>query len=123
MEEKLFRLILVAAMICYVAFLYPTSTRAEDTYPPDYTQSTESEGGRRKSLDRVFAVGAYLTQKLDEAGGEGSPPCYRDCMMGPLNRAIACVEANDSYASSESCEREAANKMARCDPTCETRTP
>ena len=70
MEEKLFRLILVAAMIGYVAFLYPTSTRAEDTYPPDYAQSTESEGGRRKSLDRVFAVGAYLTQKLDDAGGE-----------------------------------------------------
>ena len=91
---------------------------AEEGYPEDYTPSTQAEGGRRKSLDRVFAVTGYMTDKLAAAGGEKSPECYRSCLTAPLNEILACDEANDTYATSESCEKEAAKKMAVCDPTC-----
>ena len=91
---------------------------AEEGYPEDYTPSTQAEGGRRKSLDRVFALTGYMTDKLAAAGGEKSPECYRSCLTAPFNEVLACAEANDTYATSESCETEAAQKMAACDPKC-----
>ena len=91
---------------------------AGEGYPEDYTPSTQAEGGRRKSLDRVFAVTGYMTDKLAAAGGEKSAECYRSCLTTPWNEVLACAEANDTYATSESCEKEAAKKMAACDPKC-----
>ena len=91
---------------------------AEEGYPEDYTPSTQAEGGRRKSLDRVFAVTGYMTDKLAAAGGEKSAECYRSCLTIPWNEVLACAEANDTYATSESCEKEAAQRMAACDPKC-----
>ena len=121
MHQKLYRPVCVSGIILIILSLTlvsPSQGFAEEGYPEDYTPSTQAEGGRRKSLDRVFAVTAYMTDKLDAAGGEKSAECYRGCLVAPWNEALACAEANDSYNSSESCEKNAAQKMAACDPKC-----
>ena len=112
------RMVGVSGIVLSLAFAGLPSGFAEDGYPADYTPSTPSEGGGRKSLDRVFAVAAYMTDKLEAAGGEQSPECYRACLTIPLNESIACAEANDTHEGSESCEKDAAQKMAACDPQC-----
>ncbi len=118
MRHTFSRMAGVSGIVLSLVFAGLTPGFAEDGYPADYTPSTPAEGGGRKSLDRVFAVAAYMTDKLEAAGGEQSPECYRACLTIPLNESIACAEANDTYAGSESCERDAAQKMAACDPQC-----
>lgn len=118
MRKKWYRTVCVSSLALGLTLVSLPQGVAEDGYPEDYTPSTQAEGGRRKSLDRVFAVTAYMTDKLDSAGGEKSPDCYRGCLTAPLNEALACAEANDAYDSSEACEKNAAQKMAACDPKC-----
>ena len=118
MHKKRYWLSFVGGIVFSLALESVPQGFAEEGYPEDYTPSTQAEGGRRKSLDRVFAVTAYMTDKLMDAGGEKSPECYRSCLTAPWNEVLACAEANDTYATSESCEKEAAQKMAACDPKC-----
>jgi hypothetical protein len=59
-----------------------------------------------------------MNAKLDAAGGNDSPMCYRNCLTVPLNDILTCLETKNNYAASESCEKDAAQKMAVCDPKC-----
>ena len=118
MHRKFFRMVCTSGLVLGLTLVGLPHGFAEEGYPEDYTPSTPAEGGGRKSLDRVFAISTYMTEKLEAAGGEKSPECYRACLVSPLNESISCAEANDTYAGSESCEKDAAQKMAACDPKC-----
>ena len=91
---------------------------AADGYPSDYKPSTPAEKGETNILNRAMAIATYMNDKLTAAGGESSPMCYRNCVTIPYNDVLKCMEAKGSYAASESCEQDAANKMAACDPKC-----
>ena len=73
MRHTFSRMAGVSGVVLSLVFAGLTPGFAEDGYPADYTPSTPAEGGGRKSLDRVFAVAAYMTDKLEAAGGEQSP--------------------------------------------------
>jgi hypothetical protein len=92
---------------------------AEEGYPADYKASKPAEKGETSVLNRVLAVATYMNDKLIAAGGKDSPVCYRNCVTIPYNDVLKCTEAKGSYVASESCEKDAANKMAACDPKCQ----
>lgn len=101
------------------ALLFPMSfVSAADGYPVDYKPSKPAEKGETNVLSRVAAISTYMTDKLTAAGGNDSPMCYRNCITVPFNDVLKCLEAKGSYAASESCEKDAAGKMAACDPQC-----
>ncbi|MGE0680453.1 MAG: hypothetical protein AB7P69_06035 [Candidatus Binatia bacterium] len=112
-----------AKFIAYGAFLgalwNPTiPVLAADGYPADYKPSTPAEKGETNILNRAVAIATYMNDKLTAAGGNDSAMCYRNCITIPYNDVLKCMEAKGSYAASESCEKDAANKMAACDPKC-----
>lgn len=92
---------------------------AADGYPNDYKPSVSAEKGETNILNRAIAIATYMNDKLTAAGGENSPMCYRNCVTIPYNDVLKCMEAKGSYAASESCEKDAANKMDACKPTCQ----
>ena len=92
---------------------------ADDGYPPDYKPSKPAEKGETNVLSRVLAVSTYMTDKLNAAGGQNSPMCYRNCVTVSLNDVLKCTESKNTYATSEGCERDAAQKIAACDPKCQ----
>lgn len=94
-------------------------TYGEEGYPTDYKPSKPAEKGETNVLTRVLSVSTYMTDKLKAAGSESSPMCYRNCLTVSLNDVLKCVEAKNTYATSESCEKEAAQKIAACDPKCQ----
>lgn len=113
-----------AKFIAYGAFLGtlwgPISmVFAADGYPADYKPSTPAEKGETNILNRAIAIATYMNDKLTAAGGNDSPMCYRNCITVPYNDVLKCMEAKGSYAASESCEKDAAAKMAACDPQCQ----
>lgn len=91
---------------------------AQDRYPEGYAPSEAAKQGDTNVLARFGAVSAYMNNKLEAAGGNDSPICFRNCMTVPVNDILDCLEKNNTYATSESCEKNAANKMAACDPKC-----
>ena len=93
--------------------------QAADGYPEDYKPSTPAETGETNILNRAIAIATYMNDKLTAAGGNDSPMCYRNCVTIPYNDVLKCMEAKGSYAASEPCEKDAANKMAACDPKCQ----
>lgn len=97
----------------------PTGGYAQDGYPPDYKPSKPAETGDTNVLARALAVSTYMTDKLNAAGGQDSPMCYRNCLTIPLNDVLKCIETKGTYAASESCEKDAAQRMAACDPKCQ----
>jgi hypothetical protein len=99
--------------------LFPIGIYAEEGYPPDYKPSKPVEKGETNILSRALAVSTYMNDKLTAAGGQDSPMCYRNCLTIPLNEVLKCVETKGTYVASESCEKEAAQKMAACDPKCQ----
>jgi len=96
-----------------------TGAFADGGYPPDYKPSKPAEKGETNVLSRVLAVSTYMTDKLNAAGGQNSPMCYRNCVTISLNDVLKCTESKNTYAVSESCERDAAQKIAACDPKCQ----
>jgi len=90
-------------------------------YPPDYKPSKPVAQGEAATnvLKRFGAVNDYVTERLNAAGGINSPVCFRSCMTAPLNNIIRCLETKTTYATSESCEETAAQKVAACDPKCQ----
>jgi hypothetical protein len=92
---------------------------AADGYPADYKPSAPVEKGETNVLNRVISIATYMNDKLTAAGGNNSPMCYRNCITIPYNDILKCMEVKGSYAASESCEKDAANKMAACDPKCQ----
>jgi hypothetical protein len=97
----------------------PLGIYAEEGYPPDYQLSKPTEKGDTNVLSRALAISTYMTDKLNAAGGQDSPMCYRNCLTIPLNDVLKCVETKATYAASESCEKDAAQQMAACDPKCQ----
>jgi hypothetical protein len=95
------------------------AARAQDGYPSDYKPSKPAEKGDTNVLARAFAISDYMTDKLNAAGGQNSPVCYRNCLTAHLNDVLKCIETKATYAASESCEKDAARKMAACDPRCQ----
>jgi hypothetical protein len=92
---------------------------AEGGYPADYKPSKPAEKGETNALNRVLAISNYMTDKLNAAGGQNSPMCYRNCITIPFNEILKCIETNSSYAATEGCEQDAAQKMAACNPQCQ----
>jgi hypothetical protein len=92
---------------------------AQSDYPADYKVSKTAEKGETNVLARVVAVSDYMTAKLNAAGGEKSPMCYRNCLTISFNEVLKCTEAKGSYVASESCEKDAAQRMSSCDPKCQ----
>ncbi|MCS6925019.1 MAG: hypothetical protein NZ578_03855 [Candidatus Binatia bacterium] len=106
--------VLLSGLVCS-----PVAVRAQDGYPPDYKPSKPAEKGDTNVLTRALAISDYMTQKLNAAGGQNSPLCYRNCLTVHLNDVLKCIETKTTYAASESCERDGARKMAACDPKCQ----
>jgi hypothetical protein len=112
------KIILCTAMVglCLIA---PGVATAQEGYPEGYTPSEPAAEGGTNVLARFAAVSTYMTDKLEAAGGNDSPICYRNCLTVPVNDILDCIEKNNTYETSESCELDAANKMAACDPKCQ----
>ena len=105
-------------ILLLAALAFTTKLSADDNYPADYKPSKPEKIEEATVLTRVFAVSTYMTDKIDAAGGKESPICYRNCLTAALNEALQCTESKGTYANSESCERDAAQKMHACDPKC-----
>lgn len=115
-NKGLVRAILVSGFLLCRAEVY-----AEGEYPTDYKPSTPAAQGAEATnpLKRFGALSDYMNEKLNTTGGKDSPLCYRNCLTIPLNDVIKCLEVKTTYATSESCEQDAAQKMAGCDPKCQ----
>ena len=92
---------------------------AQEGYPEGYTPSKAAEQGETNVLARFGAVSTYMNGKLEAAGGNDSPVCYRNCLTVPVNDILDCLEKNNTYATSESCEKDAAQKMSACNAKCQ----
>jgi hypothetical protein len=110
--------LMAGGLLCWSLF-HAVGAFADGGYPPDYKPSKPAEKGETNVLSRVLAVSTYMNDKLNEAGGQNSPMCYRNCVTISLNDVLKCTESKNTYATSESCEREAAQKIAACDPKCQ----
>ena len=110
---------LVLAVLVGGALGWTAGVYGEGGYPPDYKPSKPAEKGDTNALARVLAVSTYMTDKLNAVGGNDSPMCYRNCLTISLNDILKCMEAKGGYAASESCEQDAAQKMAACNPKCQ----
>lgn len=99
-------------------FVSAVEVSAEQGYPDDYTPSKPADQGETNVLARFGAVSTYMNDKLEAAGGNNSPVCFRNCLTVPVNEILDCLEKNNTYETSKSCEQDAAKKMAACDPKC-----
>ncbi|HKA56488.1 MAG TPA: hypothetical protein VKJ47_22815 [Candidatus Binatia bacterium] len=110
---------LVVAALMGGALYSAAGVYGEGGYPPDYKPSQPAEKGDTNVLARVLAVSTYMNDKLNAAGGPNSPMCYRNCLTVSFNDVLKCTEAKSSYATSEGCEQDAAQKIAACNPKCQ----
>jgi hypothetical protein len=110
---------LVAAALVGGALFYAVGVYGEGGYPPDYKPSKPAEKGDTNVLARLAAVSTYMTDKLNAAGGNDSPTCYRNCLTISFNDVLKCLESKNTYAASESCEQDSAQKIAACNPKCQ----
>ena len=111
--------IVLGVAVAGIGLIAPGVAAAQDGYPEGYSPSEPADEGGTNVLARFAAVSTYMTDKLEAAGGNDSPVCYRNCMTVPINDILDCLEKNNTYETSESCELDAANKMAACDPQCQ----
>lgn len=111
--------IVLGVALAGMGLIAPGVAVAQDGYPEGYSPSEPAAEGGTNVLARFAAVSTYMTDKLEAAGGNDSPVCYRNCMTVPINDILDCLERNNTYETSESCELDAANKMAACDPQCQ----
>ena len=111
--------IVLGVALAGMGFSAPGVVAAQDGYPEGYSPSEPAAEGGTNVLARFAAVTTYMNDKLEAAGGNDSPVCYRNCMTVPINDILDCLERNNTYETSESCELDAANKMAACDPQCQ----
>lgn len=89
-----------------------------DGYPEGYTPSKPAESGNTNILARFGALSTYVNDQLEAAGGENAPECFRNCMTVQINEILECLDQKNTYATSESCEQDAANNAVQCDPKC-----
>ena len=110
---------LVLAVLVGGSLGWAAGVSGEGGYPSDYKSSKPAEKGDTNALARVLAVSAYMTDKLNAAGGNDSPMCYRNCLTVSLNEALKCIDSKGGYTASESCEQDAAQKISACNPKCQ----
>jgi hypothetical protein len=110
---------LVLALLVGGSLGWTAGVYGEGSYPADYKPSKLAEKGDTNALARVLAVSTYMTDKLNAAGGNDSPMCYRNCLTVSLNEALKCVDTKSGYTASESCEQDAAQKISACNPKCQ----
>ncbi len=110
---------LVLAVLVGGSLYWTVGVYGEGGYPPDYKPSEPAEKGDTNVLARLAAVSTYMTDKLNAAGGNDSPICYRNCLTIAMNDVLNCLETKSTYAASESCEQDSAQKMAACNPKCQ----
>ena len=108
----------VGTMLVASLFLAMPVVYAEGGYPADYKPSKPAATGETNVLARFGGVVTYMNDKLNAAGGKDSPQCYRNCLTTGMNDVLKCIEIKNTYASSESCEQDGAQKMSVCDPKC-----
>ena len=117
-RSLVYKIVLCTAIVgmCLIA---PGVVAAQEGYPEGYAPSEPAAEGGTNVLARFAAITGYMNDKLEAAGGNDSPICYRNCLTVPVNDILDCLEKNNTYETSESCEQDAANKMAVCDPKCQ----
>jgi hypothetical protein len=114
------RLLIVATGVTLFAFLCLTPPLyAEEGYPADYKPSKPAATGETNVLARFGAIVTYMNDKLNATGGKDSPQCYRNCLTSGMNSVLTCIETKNTYATSESCEKDGAQKLSVCDPKCQ----
>ena len=117
--RSLVHVIVLGVALAGMSLIAPSAVSAQDGYPEGYSPSEPAAEGGTNVLARFAAVTTYMNDKLEAAGGNDSPVCYRNCLTVPINDILDCLEKNNTYETSESCELDAANKMAACDPQCQ----
>lgn len=115
--KKLTQFILCGAVLGVLSS--PVFGTAEDGYPADYKPSKPAATGETNVLNRLAPIATYMNDKLTAAGGNNSAMCYRNCLTVAYNDILKCIEAKVTYTASESCEKDASNKMATCDSKCQ----
>ncbi len=103
---------------CLALLLLLPSTCLGNEYPQGYTPSTPAESGNTNILARFGALLTYVNAKLESAGGEEAPECFRACMTSEINKILECLDQKNTYHGSASCEQEAAIGAAQCNPKC-----
>ncbi|MGE0823957.1 MAG: hypothetical protein AB7G75_12645 [Candidatus Binatia bacterium] len=116
-KRKFIRVSGVAALLASLFLVAGIAVAGE--YPADYQPSKPAATGDTNVLTRFGAITTYMNDKLEAAGGKDSPQCYRNCLTVGLNDALKCIESKGTYAASESCEQDSAQKMSACDPKCQ----
>ena len=104
--------------LCLGTVLAASPAEAADGYPGGYTPSKPAETGATNVLARFGALLTYVNDSLEAAGGESAPECFRNCMTVQINKILECLDQKNTYATSESCEKDAAGQAAQCDPKC-----
>ena len=104
--------------ICLGTILAASYGVTAEGYPEGYTPSSPAEKGTTNILARFGAITAYVNDRLEAAGGENAPQCYSNCMTVQINKILACLDQKNAYATSELCEKDAAQQAAACDPKC-----
>jgi len=112
--------LIVATGVLFIAFFFLASSPFADSgYPADYKPSKPAATGETNVLARFGSIVTYMNDKLNAAGGKDSPQCYRNCLTAGMNGVLTCIELKNTYAKSESCEQDGAQKLSVCDPKCQ----
>ncbi|MBM4256537.1 MAG: hypothetical protein FJ147_11670 [Deltaproteobacteria bacterium] len=119
MQRRVQSLIVTIAIALFTVFFLTSPLFAEGGYPTGYTASKPAAQGETNVLARFGAIVTYMNDKLNASGGRDSSQCYRNCLTAGMNEVLKCIEVKNTYASSESCEKDGAQKMSVCDPKCQ----
>ena len=110
MQRQALRLMPTVGTILVAIFFIVVTASAEGEYPAGYTPSKPAAQGETNVLARFGAIVTYMNDKLTATGGKDSPQCYRNCLTAGMNEVLKCIEVKNTYASSESCEKDGAQK-------------
>ena len=116
--KRIFTFGSLSAGAYFALLLVLPSTCLGDGYPGDYTPSAPAETGNTNILARFGALLTYVNAKLEAAGGEEAPECFRACMTSEINKILECLDQKNTYHGSASCEQDAAIGAAQCNPKC-----
>lgn len=108
----------IGALVLGLALVGLPQLAGADSYPEGYEPSTAGEDGNTNILARFSALSSYVNDKLEAAGGDTAPECLRNCLTVQINNILECLDQKNTYATSESCERDAAREAVACDPQC-----
>ncbi len=104
--------------LCFGALVATAPVGAADGYPEGYTPSKPAETGTTNILARFGALNTYVNDQLEAAGGDKAPECFRNCLTVQINNILECLDQKNTYATSESCEKDAAQQAVQCNPKC-----